>query len=125
MKRVAVIIFVAFTFSCAGAWSPRDKLSRSALNFYEAMRWNRQQQMEDYLVGDGGSGCSWNSKKAQVVDYEITKVEVFSSKRGAVYVDIQYNTVYETIVKRINVKDLWEKKKSGWYCVKRVVISRE
>jgi len=123
----AVLILAA---ACAGEYSPRDRLITTATRYYEAFRWNKASEMQDYISPDMQLAFRKEYEEKyrdiKIVDYEVTEIRLDDSKKSArVTVAFSWHPLDETIIRDALVVDTWKSSKSKWYREGQEVLSGE
>lgn len=129
-KRTIFALALVLAVACAGEYSPKEKLARTTMKYYEAFRWNKPAEMQAHVVP--GMQTAFRKdyeerfKEVKIVDYEVTEMQVDASKKSArVTVAFSWHTIDETYLHEAVVVDTWVSKKSVWYRESQEVLSGE
>jgi hypothetical protein len=116
--------------ACAGEYSPRDRLITTTTHYYEAFRWSKADEMQDYVSPDMQLAFRKEYEEKfrdiKIVDYEVTEIRLDDSKKSArVTVAFAWHPLDETIIREAVVVDTWKSSKSKWYREGQEVLSGE
>ncbi len=132
MPRYLVILPAALVLAaaCAGEYSPRDRLITTTTHYYEAFRWSKADEMQDYVSPDMQLAFRKEYEEKyrdiKIVDYEVTEIRLDDSKKSArVTVAFSWHPPDETIIREAVVVDTWKSIKSKWYREGQEVLSGE